>query len=164
MKNQKRKSLLLGSFIIILIISTPYLLYIYRAIPFEAETYKTLFFTIKGGYYEKAQSFVYTFFGKFVPFFLLIIWFVTNKHWWVHALIIPITIYLFQLISVANDSEQYVDEIEFIYTVPIAILIMVILYFLRSRMSIYIQAVDLKKEMDTNMTSSSDSDKPPLNN
>ncbi|MFZ2430137.1 MAG: hypothetical protein WAW57_03230, partial [Lutibacter sp.] len=68
-----------------------------------------------------------------------------------HALIIPITVYLFQLISVINDSEQYVDEVEFIYTVPFLVVILVILYFIRSKISIYIQAVDLKKEMDENM-------------
>lgn len=152
MKNQKRRSLFLGSFIILLIISTPYLLYIYRVIPDEIEVYKTfLGFEIKGGYYVYVQSYIYTFFGKFVPFFLLIIWFITNKHWWVHSLIIPITVYLFQIISVINDSELYVDEIEFIYTVPIAVIIIVILYFLRNKMSVYIQAVDLKREMDENM-------------
>jgi hypothetical protein len=152
MKNRKRRSLLLGSFIILLIISTPYLLYLYRAIPDELEVYETIFgLHIKGGYYTYAQSYIYTFFGKFVPFFLLIIWFITNKHWWVHALIIPITVYLFQIISVINDSELYVDEVEFIYTVPIAVIIMVILYFLRNKMSVYIQALDLKREMDENM-------------
>lgn len=152
MKNEKRKSLFLGSFIILLIISTPYLLYIYRAIPDELEVYKTLFdFEIKGGYYIYAQSYVYTFYGKFVPFLLLIIWFITNKHWWVHALVIPITVYLFQIISVVNDSELYYDEVEFIYTLPIAVIIIVILYFLRTKMSIYIHALDLKKEMDKDM-------------
>ena len=50
-----------------------------------------------------------------------------------------------------NDTVLYVDEIEFIYTVPIATIIMALLYFLRSKLSIYIQAVDLKKEMDDNM-------------
>ena len=153
MKNQKRRSLLLGSFIVLLIISTPYFLYLYRAIPYELETYDTFFgITLKGGYYEKVQSYVYTFFGKFVPFLLLMIWFVTNKHWWVHALIIPISVYLFQIMAVVNDSELYYDEIEFIYTVPIVVIIMVILYFLRAKMSVYIQAVDLKKEMDANMS------------
>jgi len=152
MKNQKRRSLLLGSFIILFIISTPYLLYIYRAVPDEVETYKTFFgITLKGGYYVYVYSYIYTFFGKFVPLLLLMIWFVTNKHWWVHALIIPITVYLFQLIAVINDSELYVDEVEFIYTVPIVVIVMVILYFLRTKMSVYIQAVDLKKEMDENM-------------
>lgn len=96
-------------------------------------------------------TYTYWFTSKFVPLFLFFIWFITCKHWWVHVLIIPISIYLFQLISVVNDTVLYVDEIEFIYTVPIATIIMALLYFLRSKLSIYIQAVDLKKEMDDNM-------------
>lgn len=151
MKNKKRRSLLLGSIVILLIISTPYLLYIYRAIPEDLENYDTFLGTVKGGYYVYVQLFIFTFLGKFVPLLLLTIWFITNKHWWVHSLIIPISVYLFQLISVINDSEAYVDEVEFIYTVPIAVIIMTILYFIRSKMSIYIHAVDLKKEMDENM-------------
>jgi len=151
MKNQRRRSLLLGSILILLIICTPYLLYVYRTIPSEIKSFEAFFGTINNGYYFDVQTYIYTLFGKFVPFFLLVIWFITNKHWWVHSLIIPITVYLFQLISVINESEQYVDEVEFIYTVPIAVIVMVILYFLRSTMSTYIQAVDLKKEMDDNM-------------
>jgi len=151
MKNRRKKSLWIGSFIILIIITTPYFLYFSQSIPEEIKEYKTIFGTIKGGYYESVSFYIYWFFSKFVPLLLLFIWFVTNKHWWVHALIIPISVYLFQLIAVINDSEEFVDEVEFIYTVPIAVIVIVILYFLRTKMSIYIQAVDLKKEMDDNM-------------
>lgn len=136
---------------VILIISTPYLLYFYQNIPDKIENLDTIFGVIKGGYYGTVQVFIYTLFSKFVPLLLLFIWFITNKTWWVHALIIPITVYLFQLIAVINDSELYVDEVEFIYTVPFLVVILVILYFVRSKISIYIQAVDLKREMDENM-------------
>lgn len=151
MKGNKRTSLLLGSLMVIFIISTPYLLYFYQNIPDKLENLDTIFGVIKGGYYGTVQVFIYTLFSKFVPLLLLFIWFITNKNWWVHALIIPITVYLFQLIAVINDSELYVDEVEFIYTVPFLVVILVILYFIRSKISIYIQAVDLKKEMDDNM-------------
>jgi hypothetical protein len=151
MKSSKKTSLFLSSIIILLIISTPYFLYLYQSIPPDLENWDTFFGEINGGYYGTAFIFVYTFFSKLVPLLLLLIWFITNKHWWVHALIIPITVYLFQFISVVNDSEGYVDEVEFIYTVPFLVLIFVILYFVRSKISIYIQAVDLKKEMDENM-------------
>jgi len=151
MKNNKRTSLLLGSLMVILIIITPYLLYFYQSLPVDTENWETFFGTIKGGYYGTARMFIYTFFSKFVPLLLLFVWFITNKTWWVHALIIPITVYLFQLIAVINDSELYMDEVEFIYTVPFLVVIFVILYFIRSKISIYIQAVDLKKEMDENM-------------
>lgn len=151
MKNRRKKSLLIGSIIIFLIIITPYLLYFSTNIPSELTEYKTIFGTIKAGYYDFVNLYIYWFFSKFVPLLLLFIWFITNKHWWVHALIIPISVYLFQLIAVINDSIDYVDEVEFIYTVPIALIVIVILYFLRTKMAIYIQAVDLKKEMDDNM-------------
>lgn len=42
-------------------------------------------------------------------------------------------------------------EVEFIYTIPITVIVMVILYFIRSKISIFIQAVDLKEEMDESM-------------
>jgi hypothetical protein len=151
MKGNKRTSLLIGSLMVILIISTPYLLYFYQNIPEDLKNWDTIFGPIKGGYFGTSRMFIYYFCSKFVPLLLLFIWFITNRQWWVHALIIPITVYLFQLISVINDSEGYIDEVEFIYTVPFLVVILVILYFIRSKISIYIQAVDLKKEMDENM-------------
>ena len=151
MKSQRKFSLLSGTIIIILIISSPYFLYLYQTIPSGIENYDSFLGVIKGGNYVYAQNYIYYLFAKLVPLFLLFFWFVTNKHWWGHAHINPISVYLFQLISVINDSEAFMDEVEFIYTVPITVIIVSILYFLRSKLSIYIQAVDLKKEMDKTM-------------
>lgn len=151
MKNQRKKSLFVGSVIAFFILITPYFLYLNKNIPEDLLSYDTIFGTINGGYYTTVYAYTYWFFSKFVPLFLFLIWFLTCKHWWVHVILTPITVYLFQLIQVINDSVQYVDDVEFIYTVPIAVIIMGLLYFLRSKMSIYIQAVDLKKEMDENM-------------
>lgn len=151
MQGNKKTSLFIGSLMAILIVSTPYLLYFYQSLPKDLENWDTVFGVIKGGYYDTVSVYIYYFFSKFVPLLLLFVWFITNKQWWVHALIIPISVYLFQLISVINDSEVYMDEVEFIYTVPFLVVIFVILYFVRSKISIYIQAVDLKKEMDESM-------------
>jgi hypothetical protein len=151
MKGSKKTSLLVGSLMAIVIVFTPYLLFFYQNIPDDLKEYHTIFGTIKNGYYATVQIYIYTLLSKFVPLLLLFIWFISNKNWWVHALIIPIIVYLFQFIAVINDSERYVDEVEFIYTVPFLVVIFVILYFIRSKLSIYIQAVDLKKEMDDNM-------------
>ena len=151
MKNTKKTSLWTGSFIILIIIFTPYLLYIHQKIPEDLEKYETIFGVIQGGLFKYVQTYIYFLLSKFVPLLLLIIWFLTNKHWWVHAIIIPISVYLFQLIMVINDGERYADEVDFIYTIPIAVVIVIILYFIRSKISTYIQAVDLKREMDQNM-------------
>ncbi len=151
MENKRKASLYVGSIIALLILLSPYLLFINKSIPEDLLELETIFGTIQRGYYSSIYSYAYWFFSKFVPLFLLLIWFLTCKHWWVHVILIPITVYLFQLITVINDAEEYVDEVEFIYTVPIAVLIIVILYFVRSKMAVYILAVDLKKEMDDNM-------------
>lgn len=151
LKSNKKTSLLISSLIAIFIVSTPYLLYFYQNVPDDLENWDTIFGVIKGGYFGSARMFIYYFSSKFVPLFLLLIWFITNKQWWVHSLTIPIAVYLFQLISIVNDSEKYYDEVEFIYAIPITVVVVVILYFIRSKLSIYIQAVDLKKEMDDNM-------------
>jgi len=151
MKNNRRISLYISSFIAIVIVFTPYLLYIHQNIPIDLLNYETIFGTIRGGYYQAVITYVYMFFSKFVPLLLLLIWFITCKHCWVHAILIPLSVYLFQLISVINDGNELLDEVTFIYTVPITTIIIVILYFIRNKMSVYIQAVDLKKEMDDNM-------------
>lgn len=153
MKNSRKRSLVVGSIITLLILSTPYFLYFYQSVPAELESYTTIFGTLNAGHWGKVTHFFYFFFAKFVPLMLLMIWFVTNKHWWVHVIIIPISVYLFQLLAVINDSTKSVDELEFIYTVPITAIIMLILYFLRNKLSVFIQAVDLKKEMDETMGS-----------
>lgn len=151
MKNKRKASLLLGSLIMVLIIISPYLLYVSESIPSDITELDTIFGVIKGGYYNYVQTYVYFIFAKFVPFFLLSILFITNKNWWAPAILIPISVYLFQLISVINDSREFIDDIEFIYTTPILVPILVILFFIRSKISIYIQAIDLKKEMDLKM-------------
>ena len=151
MKNSRKTSLYIGSIITLLIVLTPYLLYIHQNIPEDIESFETFLGTVRGGYYTVVVTYVYFFFSKFVPLLLLLIWFITCKHWWVHAILIPLSVYLFQLISVINDGNEYLDEVTFIYTVPITTIVIVILYFLRTKMAVYIQAVDLKKEMDENM-------------
>lgn len=151
MKNNRKASLYISSIITLLIVITPYLLYFHQNISEDLLSYETFLGTIRGGYYQLVQTYVYMFFSKFVPLLLLLIWFITCKHWWVHAILIPLSVYLFQLISIINDGNEFVDEVTFIYTVPITTIVIVILYFIRNKMSVYIQAVDLKKEMDENM-------------
>ncbi len=149
--NTRRTSLIVSSIVIILIAITPYFLYIYKNIPPDLKDYKVFFGTIQGGKYGSIQTYFYFLFSKFVPLLLLLIWFATNKHWWVHVLIIPISAYLFQLISVVNDSTKFVDEFEFIYTLPFLVMVLLILYAIRYKLSIYVRAIDLKKEMDKTM-------------
>ena len=95
MKNKNRLSLFISSIIILLIIAIPYLTYFHKVIDLDLKSVDTIFGTIQGGHYEYVQTYVYFMMHKLVPLLLLFIWFITCKHWWVHAIIIPISIYYF---------------------------------------------------------------------
>ena len=137
MKHFKKNSLLIGTTIIILIVISPYLLYLSESISPDTKQIETIFGTIKPRYFPSIQAYVYWISAKFVPFFLLTILYVTNKNWWAPAILVPITVYLFQLISVVNDNAEFFDELEFIYTTPILILVLTILYFIKTKIDIY---------------------------
>ncbi|PCI32555.1 MAG: hypothetical protein COB60_09400 [Flavobacteriaceae bacterium] len=147
--NLGKNSLISSSIIILLIVFIPYLLYAYKYFP-TSETWNSPFGPISIGYFKNVQLFCYYLFGKIVPLLLFFIWFVTNKNWWYHSIIIPISVYMFQFISILNDTLDAIDEMEFIYTVPITAIVVTILYFIRGQLVIYLEAMDLKKEMEQN--------------
>lgn len=145
-----RKSILTINTILVLLISfIPFLLYIHVFIPDELVDYDTVLGTIKGGAFNSAQVYVYMLCSKLVPLLLLIFLFISNKHWWSYAILIPIATYLFQFLSVLLNTEStIVDEVEFIYVLPIMVIVLVPLFFIRKNLQTYIAALDLKKEMD----------------
>jgi len=146
-----KTTIFFSSIIIILIVTSPYLLYIYKHIP-ETSHWDSAFGKISSGPYNNMKYLVYYAFGKLVPLMLFFIWFISNKNWWYHAIIIPISVYMFQLISIINDSILLYDDMEFIYTVPITTIVVTILYFIRSQLVVYLEAMDLKKEMEKNFS------------
>lgn len=149
-KKQDSRYLVTGSLIIAFMLFIPYAFYLYKSFP-DVKTYEIFGFTFTSNYYESVRYFIYSVFVKLIPLSLLVIWFTTCKHWWYYSIAIPISIYIFQLISVINDDVEFNDEYEFIYSLPISILLILILFFVRSKISIYIKAKDIKKQMDEQM-------------
>lgn len=139
LKNVKSKSLLtdkksfiIGSLVAILIAISPYFFYAYESVP-DQKVWNTLIFSYKSAYYESARTAMWTFSGKAIPLFFLIMWFFTCRHWWHHALIIPIAMYVFQFILVVNDDLNYIDDSVLIYLIPIMAIIIPSIYLVRAR-------------------------------
>ncbi len=154
MKISKKNNLFIGSIIAVLISISPFLLYLHTRIPEEFKSFNTIFGTIGNGGFGSSQVYVYVLLSKFVPLFLLTLLYISNRNWWSHAILIPIATYLFQFISIVFNNNSALDEIEFIYTIPIVAIVLTPLYFIRKKIEIYLQALDLKKEMDQVMDKS----------
>lgn len=131
-RKQESKSLVTGSIIALLIALSPYIFYSYRSFP-DVKIWETFLFTYKSNWYESVTISVWTFMGKFIPLYLLIIWFLTCKHWWYHVILIPIGMFLFQLISAINDDLAFSDEVEIWFLIPVMAVIVPLVYLIRAK-------------------------------
>jgi hypothetical protein len=131
-KDQSRHQLT-GSIIAAILIVSPYLLYIYKGFPVE-QTWETFLGVYDSRAWQSTQTSAWILFGKLVPLLLLTIWFFTCKHWWYHAIIVPIVVYCFQIFSFFNDDMQFIDVEEIYWVFPIMLFIAPLVYLTRAKL------------------------------
>lgn len=139
------RSLILGSIAPLLIAISPYVFYLYEIVP-DSKIWETPFFTYTSNFGESLYTTAWFLMNKFVPFYLLVLWFFTCKHWWYHVILIPIAMFLFQLFSVINDDIKYIDEFEIYYIIPIMMVVIPIVYLIRIKIfDKVVYGIDLKE-------------------
>ncbi|MFK7833155.1 MAG: hypothetical protein AB8B52_07755 [Winogradskyella sp.] len=132
-KTFSNKKIFLGSIVAVLIAATPFLFYIYEYVP-DTKIWETPFGTYNSNYYESANVGIWVLMMKFVPLFLSLIWFFTCRHWWYHALLVPVAMFSFQTISAFNDEVVFMDELHIIWLLPFMALIIPSIYLIRAKM------------------------------
>ncbi|UNY98159.1 hypothetical protein MQE36_13825 [Zhouia spongiae] len=146
--NDKRKfskSIVIGSIVAILIAVSPYIFYLYEGLP-NNEIWETKFFTIESKYNNSVFVMGWVFMTKFIPLYLLIIWFITCKHWWYHILLIPISMYIIQVLSAINDDFHIIDDFSIYYVIPVMMIIIPIVYLIRVKIfDKVVHGIDLKE-------------------
>jgi hypothetical protein len=132
-KKTVKKNILLGSVVAVLIAGSPFLFYLYESVPAEP-TWDTFLFTYHSGFYGNVQVAMWMLSGKLIPLFFLIIWFFTCRHWWYHALIVPIAMYIYQIVLAIQQDANKLDEFDLIYLLPIMAIIIPSIYLIRAKM------------------------------
>src|SRR5690606_19481771 len=122
-----------GTIIATLIGITPFIFYIYESVP-DTKVWNTFLFSYDSGFYGSANISFWVLMMKAVPLYLLIIWFFTCRHWWYHALLVPIAMYIFQVIGTLNGDMEYVDEFGIIYMLPVMAVVIPSIYLIRAKM------------------------------
>lgn len=128
-----KKSILLGTLIAIFLATSPYLFYLYEYAPKEA-TWNIWFFTYHSIGYNDVSIAFWLITGKALPLIFLIIWFFTCRQWWYHSLLVPITMYAYQLMGILNDDAKFFDQFQLIYLVPVMALVIPSIYLIRAKM------------------------------
>tara|TARA_R110002020_G_scaffold21009_2_gene71242 strand:- start:67459 stop:68004 length:546 start_codon:yes stop_codon:yes gene_type:complete len=131
-RKKKSRSILIGSLIAFFIAITPYIFYSYQYFP-KGNKLDLYFFVYESKYQESIYMITWLFTAKLVPLLLLILWFFTCKHWWYHALLIPIAMFAFQIVSLIYEDKN-MDEVEIYWLIPIMLFVTPFVYFIRVKL------------------------------
>ncbi|RED45331.1 hypothetical protein DFQ10_102199 [Winogradskyella eximia] len=127
------RSAIVGSIIATIIVSTPLLYSLHESVP-TVKVWNTFLFTYESGAWEEAQFAMWVYTSKIIPLILLIIWFFTCKHWWYHAILVPIIMFAFQAVITWNAEAGKIDEGTFVVLLPILVVIVPSIYLIRAKM------------------------------
>ncbi len=146
MKERKeiRNKLIVEGLLALFIAVTPILFYSHKYVDDGVQEINLLLFTLTSNGFADAGTALYYYLIKLVPLVLLIFWFVTCKNWWYHAILIPISMYAFQLFSVFTTDSSKIDENEILYVVAVSMVIVPFVYFIRVKLfDKHVHGIDL---------------------
>lgn len=137
-----KKSLIQGGIIVFIIACTPFIYYAYESFPADSQVWETSFFTFSTKY-PSFYQYAWFLSGKVIPVILLLIWFFTCKHWWHWIILVPLSMYTFQLFNILKQSLN-ADEVEIVYVIPIMMILVPFVYLLRAKLFSQMRQDDLK--------------------
>ncbi len=131
----RKKDLLKGGVISLILISTPFLFYIYKYAPADQTSWETFIGTFEAGQFSSVQVYFHALFTKVTFVILTGLWFMTSRSWWKYAILVPFTMFLFQLSGVIKFQVKYMDEYDFWDALPFILPIIFFLAFISHRLS-----------------------------
>ena len=145
-KKVLRRTIVTNTIVAILIAFTPYIFQLYEYAPEDTNKWETLLFTFEDNNYTDLRTAFWVYMSKFVPFMLMVIWFMTCNKWWYHVILIPTAMFGFQFISAINDKSSILDVVEIYWLLPIMMTIIPFVYLIRIKlMDKLVHGIDLKK-------------------
>lgn len=129
-----------------MIVAMPLIINIHKIAP-KQKNWKTEYFIINSNYFENVNTMLWLLFTKIFIIGIISVWFVTCRHWWRYAILVPLVIELYKLIAMLNDENEFIDEIEFIHTIPIIIPIILFIVFISNRLGYYNKSVVFNQQL-----------------
>lgn len=134
-----RKVFIKDIVIMTLIITLPFLFYLYRLVP-EEKIWVTKYFTYDSLYFEDVNYFAWILLGKLMTASFIILWYSTCDHWWRNFILFPFIIESFRIFGLFNDEFDFIVNPTmlktFLFSLPFSI-IFSLLFFLLSKKGSY---------------------------
>ncbi len=139
-----KKSLIIGSIVATILAISPYLFYLYESVP-ATQVWDTFLFKFDAGLLEDSNYVMWMLTGKVIPLLFLTIWFFTCRHWWYHVILVPMSMYVFQITSIFYSTSN-IDEFQLMFLVPIMAIVIPTIYLIRAKMFDKINTVSKSME------------------
>lgn len=148
-----RKRIFIESAVAFFIILSPFVFKSHEYLPNDGtESFSFLGIEISRNGFPSLEMHAWFLVSKLVPLYLMVIWFLTCKHWWYHIIIIPIMMYAFQLFENYFSESDTVDSENLMWLLPICIVVIPFVYFIRLKLyDKHVHGIDLDA-MDEELT------------
>jgi len=148
-KNERTRAktkILLESLVVFFVAISPFLYKLYEYLPLSSDgTVSIIGFIIKPNGFPDAQTYLWFLTSKVVPLYLFLIWFLTSRDWWYHIILIPISMYSFQLFEVIYDTDKVIDTKNILWLLPICMVVIPFVYFIRIKLyDKHVNGIDLE--------------------
>ncbi len=140
-----RRKIMLDSIMVFFIVISPFIFNLHEYLPREKDNFTFLGINIGSNQFADVATYVWFLLGKIIPLYLFFIWFFTCKHWWYHAILIPIAMYAFQIFEVVNFDARYVDKENILWLLPVCMVVIPFVYFIRIKLyDKHVHGIDLE--------------------
>lgn len=141
-----RKRLLIETFAVFFIIISPFIFKAHQYLSGDPEaTITVLGYVFDRNGFADLNTYGWFLLSKIVPFYLLLIWFFTCKHWWYHIILIPAIMYAFQIFEVVYSDGNIVDTKNILWLLPVCMAVIPFVYLIRIRLyDRYVHGIDLE--------------------
>ncbi len=141
-----KKRIILETAVAILIALAPFIFKLYELFPDEpGATVSFLGFEIDDNGWTDVQWRMWFLAHKLIPLYLMIIWFLSCKHWWYHIILIPMIMFVFQIFEDIFDQDKVVDTDNLLWLLPICIVLIPFVYFIRLKLyDKHVHGIDLE--------------------
>ncbi|WP_394748728.1 hypothetical protein [Spongiimicrobium salis] len=143
---QAKKRIFIESLIAFLIVVSPFIFKLHQYLPIDPEATINVFgYSIDRNGFEDLNTYAWFLLGKLVPLYLLVIWFLTCKHWWYHIILIPLLMYAFQIFEVIYSDDNFVDTENLLWLLPVCMVVIPFVYLIRVKLyDKHVHGIDLE--------------------
>ncbi len=149
----RKRQFFIGGVIALLLAITPFIFYLYKFAPDDSKVWETAIFTFESKGFSNVQNFIHALFTKITFIVITTLWFITSKDWWKWAILIPLTMFLFQFLGVINYQISYIDDFDFWYALIIIAPILMFIIWIGYELNKTIGDIDLREEIEEELES-----------